>query len=487
MTVDRIFQALFAPRSVAFIGASTNVFKWGFNILHHILRGGYTGQLYAINPQGGSWYGRKVYTDLSEIDDTLDLAVIVVKDSLVKDAIQKCVERRIPVAIVITAGFSETGADGARLEREIVALANAGGMRLVGPNTMGIFSASPNPLQILMSSMSIPKGQVSIITQSGNLGSSLAYRFVRRSIGLSRLISSGNEADLKTEDFLTLLENDPETRVICLYIEGLRDGRRFFEIAQRITHTKPIVLLKGGRTAIGAQAAASHTGAMASDDTVFTSMCRQTGIITVDTMDDMVDVTGLLLTQPLPKGKRIGIVTMGGGWGVIATDACVAQGLNVPPLEKDIIAKLDAILPAYWSRGNPIDLVAPGTVSVITDTVKILMESAAFDAVLLMGLGYMTLRARRLKSTKAIPAAEIESSADILIREEEKLFSLLLDLLARKTIPIVPVIDIMAFDAPADINITKALDQKGIMAYSSPERAILALAKMIAYQMRQML
>ncbi len=482
--MDTLFQALFAPRSIAFIGASTNVFKWGFNILHHIIRGGYAGGIYPVNPQGGEWFGRQVYTSLDRIDGPIDLAVIVVKDSLVPDAVRACAARGIPAGIVITAGFSETGASGAALEREIVTLAGEAGMRLVGPNTMGIFSATPSPLQVLMTGMAIAPGQVSIITQSGNLGTSLAYRFVRRSIGLSRLISSGNEADLKVEDYLRLMEHDPQTRVICLYIEGLRDGQRFFETARRIAPDKPIVLLKGGRTASGARAAASHTGAMASDEGVFAAMCRQAGIIMVSTMDEMIDVTGMLLTQPLPKGNRIGIVTMGGGWGVIATDACEAQGLSVPPLEDAIIARLDAILPAYWSRGNPIDLVAPGTVTVITDTVKILMESRSVDAILLMGLGYMTLRARRMMSSKVIPAERIESSAAILIREEEKLIGLLLDLLARKTIPIVPVIDLMGFDAPADINITKALDRQGIMAYPCPEPAVAALAKIAAYQRR---
>jgi len=480
--MDRLFQSLFAPRSVAFIGASTSVFKWGFNILHHIIRGGFTGRLFPINPQGGDWFGRPVYTSLDQVGDPIDLAVIVVKESLVPDAIRSCAERGIPAGIVITAGFSETGAQGAALEREIVELARAGGMRLVGPNTMGIFSATPSPLQILMTGMTITPGQVSIITQSGNLGSSLAYRFIRRSIGLSRMISSGNEADLTVEDYLRLMEHDPQTRIICLYIEGLRDGQRFFETARRIGTDKPIILLKGGRTASGAQAAASHTGAMASDEGVFTAMCRQAGIIQVATMDEMIDVAGMLLTQPLPRGNRIGIVTMGGGWGVIATDACESQGLSVPPLEDAIIARLDTILPAYWSRGNPIDLVAPGTVSVITDTVKVLIESRSVDAVLLMGLGYMTLRARRMMSSEVIPAALIESSANALIREEEKLFGLLLDLLARKTIPIIPVIDLMGFDAPADINITKSLDRQGIMAYPSPEPAVAALAKVAAYQ-----
>jgi len=482
--MDNLFAGLFEPESIAFIGASTNAFKWGFNILHHIIRGGYTGKLYPVNPQGGSWFGRKVYTDLAEIEDTISLAVIVVKESLVPETVRQCVQKGIRAGIVITAGFSETGPEGARLEHEIVEIARAGGMRLVGPNTMGIFSASPIPMLALMASLNLQKGHVSVIAQSGNLGSSIAYRFQRREIGLARLISSGNEADLKTEDFLEMLEHDPETLLICLYVEGLRDGRMFFETARRITRDKPIVLLKGGRTDMGARAAMSHTGAIANDDAVFSSMCRQAGIIQVETMDEMIDVAGLLLTQPRIQGNRIGIVTLGGGWGVIATDACISLGFAVPPLEKEIIEKLDGILPSYWSRGNPIDLVAPGQVNVIIDTVNILMESASVDAVLLMGLGYMTLRARKLLSSEVVPVSEVETSANFLIREEEKLFRLLLDLISRQHMPIIPVIDLMAFDAAEKINIVKHLDREGIMAYPSPERAIKALAKTAAYQMR---
>jgi acyl-CoA synthetase (NDP forming) len=258
----------------------------------------------------------------------------------------------------------------------------------------------------------------------------------------------------------------------------------FFETARRITRDKPIVLLKGGRTDMGARAAMSHTGAIANDDAVFSSMCRQAGIIQVETMDEMIDVAGLLLTQPRIQGNRIGIVTLGGGWGVIATDACISLGFAVPPLEKEIIEKLDGILPSYWSRGNPIDLVAPGQVHVIIDTVNILMESASVDVVLLMGLGYMTLRARKLLSSEVVPVSEVETSANFLIREEEKLFRLLLDLISRQHMPIIPVIDLMAFDAAEKINIVKHLDREGIMAYPSPERAIKALAKTAAYQMR---
>ncbi len=482
--MNRIAKALFEPVSIVFIGASKNVFKWGFNILHHIIRCGYEGRLYPVNPQGGEWFGRKVFKSIDDIDDRIDLAVIVVKDTLVPDTLKDCIKKNISAAIIITAGFSETGETGAALEKEVVELARAGGIRIVGPNTMGIFSAWPSCMQALMTSMPVKKGNVGLITQSGNLGTSIAYRFIRRDIGLSRLISSGNEADLTMEDYLEMLENDDKTNIICLYVEGVRDGRRFFTSARRISRKKPIILLKGGRTAQGAKAAMSHTGAIASDDGVFSSMCRQTGIIQVTTMDDMTDVAGLLVSQPLPKGNRIGIITLGGGWGVIATDMCSLNGLVIPPLDEAIVHELDAVLPPFWSRGNPVDLVAPGKVNVITDSVKLLAECGGIDSVLVMGLGYMILRAERLLTSDVVSRAEIEKHANILINEEHKLFELLCDLIGKEGIPIIPVIDLMAFDAPRNESIIAMLDSKGVMAYPSPEKAIYALAKVTDYVSR---
>jgi acyl-CoA synthetase (NDP forming) len=473
-------ENLFEPKSIAFIGASSNVFKWGFNILHHIVKRGYAGEIYPINPSGGDWFGKKMYTSLDEIGSPVDLAVIVVKESLVLETVRQCVDKKIPAGIIITAGFSETGADGARIEKEIVETARKGGMRLVGPNTMGVFSAYPSIMHALMGSMPLKPGGIGLIVQSGNLGSSISYRFLRRRMGISRLISSGNEADLTTEDYLKYLENDPKTDIICLYIEGLRQPRRFFEAARRISPHKPVILIKGGRTDRGAVAAMSHTGAMAGNDELFTSMCRQAGIIQVDTMDEMIDVAGMLM-QPRAPGNRVAIITLGGGWGVLATDMCIAGGLVVEPLEPSLVETLDKILPPYWSRGNPIDLVAPGRVSVVTDTIVELMEHSTADAVLLMGIGYMSMRALGWQRSDTIPKESTKDAAEVMIAEETKLFNLLVELTAKYRRPIIPVIDIMAFDLQMVNNPISFLDKNGIMAYSAPDKAVHALVKAVKY------
>ena len=342
---------------------------------------------------------------------------------------------------------------------------------------MGIYSGYPSRMQAVMMSSVFKEGPVAVVSQSGNLGTSISYRFLRREIGISRLVSSGNEADLTIEDYLEYLETDEKTRVICLYVEGVRQGRRFIDTARRITASKPIILLKGGTGAIGAGAAMSHTGAMAGSYAVFRSMCVQSNIIVADTVDEMVDVAGLMLSQPEIIGKRIGIVTQGGGWGVISADLCEAAGLEIPPLDELVVGILDAFLPPFWSRRNPVDLVAPGRVSMITDSIEALLKHAGMDAIILLGLGYMTSRARRWLESPILPHDVMDPLAQKMIGGEMELLDLIVQQIKHFNKPILPVIDLVGFDEVDEGNIVRHLDLKGIMAYSSPEQAIRALAK----------
>ncbi len=475
------FQALFEPRAIAFIGASTSVIKWGFNILHHLIKGGYTGGMYPVNPQGGTWFGREMYKSLAEVLRPVDLAVIVVPKERVPDTMRECAGAGIRAAIIITAGFSETGPEGTALEQEVLSIARDAGIRIVGPNTMGVFSAYPSPMQSVMMSTSLKQGGVAVVSQSGNLGTSISYRFTRREIGISRLISSGNECDLKIEDYLEYLETDERTRIICLYVEGLRQGRRFLDTARRVSLRKPIILLKGGTGTTGAVAAMSHTGALAGSFEVFHSMCSQANIILASTIDEMVDVAGLILSQPEFTGKRIGIVTQGGGWGVISADLCEEAGLEIPPIEERVVAMLDRHLPPFWSRRNPVDLVAPGKVSMITDSIEALMKHADMDAILLLGLGYMTARARRWLDSPVLPREVMEQPARKMIDGEMELLDLVVKQIRHFNKPIIPVIDLVAFDEPAAGNIVKHLDREGVMSYSSPEQAIGAIARAQEY------
>ncbi len=477
MNQESFYNSLFEPRAIAFIGASLNPAKWGFNILHHILRGGYNGNLYPVNPQGGTWFGRPVFRSLKEVPHPIDLAVIVVPKETVPDTMRECIAAGIKAAVIITAGFGETGADGKVLEQEVLSIAKSGGIRIVGPNTMGLFSAYPSRMQAVMTSSDFKPGPVAVLSQSGNLGSSIMYRFIRRNIGISRLVSTGNEADLTIEDYLEYLETDDKTKLICLYIEGVRHGRRFIDTVKKISAKKPVILLKGGTGSIGADAAMSHTGALAGSFAVFRSVCSQANIILADTIDDMVNVAGLLLSQPEVTGKRIGIVTQGGGWGVISADLCEEAGLEVPPLDKNVVSMLDSFLPPFWSRNNPLDLVAPGKVSMITDTIAALLKHSDMDAILLLGLGYLTIRAANWLESPVLSQEAMNEPANKMIAAEMELLSLIEQQIKQFNKPIIPVIDMVAFDQKGSGNVVRHLDAKGIMAYSSPEQAIRALVK----------
>jgi acyl-CoA synthetase (NDP forming) len=480
-----VIRSILEPRAVAFIGASTSPAKWGFNILHNILKAGFAGDLYPINAKGGTWFGRPLYASLAEVPRPLDLAIIVVPKEAVADALRECSAARVPAAVVITAGFGETGAEGKAVEQALVALARAGGVRLMGPNTMGFYSGYPSPLQSVMTGAAFTPGHVAIVAQSGNLGSSITDRFLRRGIGISRLISSGNEADLTIEDYLEYLETDEQTRVICLYVEGLRQGRRFLEVSRRVAAQKPIILLKGGTGAAGARAALSHTGALTGSFAVFRSMCRQANVILAETMDEMVDVGGLLLCQPALGGTRIGVVTQGGGFGVLAADLCEAAGLDLPPLDERVVGMLDAFLPPFWSRRNPVDLVAPIRVSAFSDAIEILLRHAGMDAIVLLGLGYLTCRAVRWLESPVAPREVMAGPAQKAITGERELMEMLVQQIRQLGKPIIPVVDIVGFDLPGEHNIVRRLDAMGLTAYDSPERAVRALAKAAEYYQRR--
>ena len=351
------FELLFNPRSVALIGASNNLGKWGAIVFMNIVLGGYQGKLYPVNPREETVLGRKAYPNVGLIPDPVDLAIIAIPAHVTMEAVRDCIRKGIRMAVVITSDFSETGEEGARLERELTETARSSGLRLVGPNTMGIFSASAC-LTALMPPVRPRKGNVSLVSQSGNIGTQMLGWGEKFGVGFHKYVSSGNEGDLRSEDYIDFLGKDPETGVLLLYMEGLDDGREFFETSRKITPRKPMIALKGGKTSAGARAAKSHSGAMAGVKEVYEAAFRQAGIIWASTPEEMLEWAAAFSSLPLPRGNRVGILTRGGGWGVITADACNEFGLEVPPLDEKIVRTMDDFLPAYWSRGNPVDMVA---------------------------------------------------------------------------------------------------------------------------------
>ncbi len=351
------FNKFFEPRSVAFLGASGDVRKWGFRILFNIITGGYNGRLYPVNPKGEQIGTLKVYKTVNDIPEVPDLAVIVVPAAVILQAVRECGQKGIKAGVVITAGFAEVGKEGAVLQAEMVETASSYGMRLIGPNCFGLMSTS-RMLYAQMPNAFPPAGPIAVVSQSGNVGFTIARRAMSMDLGCSRVISTGNEADLHAEDFIEYLAGDQQTRVIMSYVEGFKNGRRLFDIATRASMKKPVIMIKVGETEAGASAARSHTASLSGSDAVFDGVCRQAGIIRVRNLQQLMNVGYGFLCHPLPKGNRVGIVTLGGGWGVLAADACARLGLDIVKLSDEIMKELDAFLPSWWSRNNPVDLAA---------------------------------------------------------------------------------------------------------------------------------
>ena len=378
------WQYLFSPGSIAVIGASNTPGSWGNNIMKGILATEGR-RIYPVNPKAAEVLGVKAYHSVLDIPDTVDLAVIVVAAELVPDVLRECVSKAVKAAVVISAGFAETGEEGRKLEAELVEIARRGGIRFIGPNSMG-HADTRSQLSTFGQAWEMHRGPAAVLAQSGNLCLKIVHNLTAAGVAFSKYISTGNEADLRMEDYLEYLAGDDDTRIIAAYIEGLRDGRRFLRLAREITARKPIVVVKVGGTGESARAVMSHTGALAGADEVYTAAFRQSGVIRVDDDDELCDVVYALLNCPLPRGNRVGILSIGGGPGALTAEACEKEGLAIGTLEPSTVRKLDKYLPPRWSRRNPVDMAGPSTAEfpVIVDLLLALLEDDNIDAVFLL-------------------------------------------------------------------------------------------------------
>ncbi len=474
---NKRLKRLFHPESVAFIGASNKRGKWGSIILANLINGGFTGAIYPINPSEAQIQGLGAYKRIADVPDIPDLAIIVVPPQAVPAVIDECVAKGVQVGVVITAGFAEVGTEGERLQREMVKQARAGGMLLVGPNCNGIMSP-PERLHVAMPPIYFPPGPMAVVAQSGNVATSIARRTMKRGFGISRFVSSGNEADLHCEDYFTYLSEDPETRVILSYIEGFRDGRRFFAAAGKVTRKKPIIMLKAGATRIGAKAAKSHTAAMAGSDLAFEGACRQAGVIRAGNMDDLTNIAAGFVGQPLPAGRRVGIVTAGGGWGVLAADACAKAGLEVPALSKETIQELDEFLPAWWSRNNPVDLVAGLKPDHLGKSLECLLRCPALDGILLLGI-MPALPLDPLPSS-ASPEA-VEERGRMLLKAVDEAFDKFMGLAHHYQKPVIIASELPFSVENLESRMALMLGQRGYVCYPSPEDAAIVMASLAGY------
>jgi acetyl coenzyme A synthetase (ADP forming)-like protein len=378
-------RPMLEPRAVAVVGASRSADSIGRRIFDALTTAGFTGPIYPINSATTDIAGHRAYASLREAPAGVDLAVVAVPSDGVLAVVDDCAAAGVKALVVITAGYAEIGDEGRRRQQELVDRVRGYGMRMVGPNCMGLLNASPSlRLNASFSPLFPAPGAVGLSSQSGALGLAILALAANRDIGLSTFVSVGNKADVSSNDLLEYWEEDPATRVILLYLESFGNPRRFARLARRIGRIKPIVAVKAGRTRSGSRAAGSHTAALAANDTAVEALFHQAGVIRADTIDEMFDVAACLDAQPLPAGRRMAIVTNAGGPGILAVDACESVGLTVAAFSAATRERLTAFLPPAASLGNPIDMVASAGPDEYRQTIEIALADKETDALLVI-------------------------------------------------------------------------------------------------------
>jgi acyl-CoA synthetase (NDP forming) len=342
---------------VAVVGVSKNPAGMGRRIFDCLLAAKYRGAIFPINKDGVAIEGYQGFTSVAKVGAPIDLAVIAVPRAAVASVVDECAAAGVKSLVVITAGYAEAGEEGRKLQAELLAAVRKAGMRMVGPNCMGVLNAEADaPMNASFSPIFPPPGGLALSSQSGALGMVILSLATRRHVGLSSFVSVGNKADVSSNDLLEFWETDEATKVIALYLESFGNPRRFAKLARRIGRRKPIIAVKAGRTKAGSRAAGSHTAALAASDTTVAALFHQTGVIRADTIDEMFDLAACLSAQPLPRGGRVAIVTNAGGPGILAADACEAAGLTVVRFSDFTRARLQALLPNVPSVSNPVDI-----------------------------------------------------------------------------------------------------------------------------------
>jgi acetate---CoA ligase (ADP-forming) len=374
---------IFYPQAVAVIGASRNRASIGGRLFNNMINADYNGPVYPVNPKTSIIRSIPTYASVLDIPNPVDLAFIVVPGSAVIDVVKDCAKKGVRGICVISAGFSETGAAGSALEKELLHVVRDAGMRMVGPNCMGLLNTDPAVnLDGQFGPVVPPQGNVAMSSQSGALGLAILDYANELGIGISTFVSVGNKADVSGNDLLLFWEDDPNTDVILLYLESFGNPRRFGRIARRIGKRKPIVAVKSGRTAAGARAASSHTGSLASLDVAVDALFRQAGVVRVDTLEELFDVTSLLANQAVPAGRRVGLVTNAGGPAILAVDALESNGLVVPALSDELQEELRSFLSADAAVANPVDMIAAAGPAEYKRTIEMLLASDEIDALI---------------------------------------------------------------------------------------------------------
>ncbi len=476
--------AVYRPASVAVIGASNDPLKWGGTILVNLISGGFKGHLYAVTPQADTVLGLPTYPDVTSLPEAPDMALVAVPLRLVKKVVRDCGEKGVKALVMVTAGFSEMGEEGRDLEREITELAAGYGMVLVGPNCMGVVSSRHNLCAVGALHLRPTPGPAGFVSQSGNVAVQMMVSAEQRGGGIGSFVGVGNEALVDTADILDYLREDPHTQCALAYIEGCDDGRRLMRSAREFARSKPLVTLRAAVSEYGSRAAASHTGALAGSRRIFEGAARQAGMLVTFDPDEFLDLAMAFSYLPLPRGRRVGIVTMGGGWGVLCADEVERSGLELARFDPSLLERLDGHLPPYWSRANPVDLVATIKEGVAEAVVEAIIASEQVDVLVVsavvsvFGLAAGVLaEARRLHESGAVDLAQVEmTETEVFARRRESFVKHLAHLMETYDKPIISVAAV-----PVGQSVFTEWGRYGVVVIQSPLRAVRVLSYLARY------
>jgi acyl-CoA synthetase (NDP forming) len=467
------FRALFEPRGVLVAGASTHPGKFGFVSLHNILACGYRGKVFATNRDGAEVLGVRTVAEVADLPDgEIDMVFVCTPAAANPDLLRACAKKGITAAFIASAGYGEAGEAGQAAQAELVALADELGILLAGPNGQGVVSP-PVGLCAQIVAPFPPAGHIGIASQSGNFVSSFENYAQLTGVGVSRAVSAGNAAAVGVPDYVEYFANDPETTVALTYVESVGDGRAFAERLRGAAERIPVVLVKGGATAGGQRAAASHTGALASDDRVFDGAMRQAGVSRAASVEEGFEIAASFAAQPLPRGNRVVVVTTAGGWGVVAADAIAGTDLALAPLPPDLLEAVDALLPPRWSRNNPIDMAGGETRDTVPEVLRLAAEHPDVDAVVFLGMGIQSNQAELMRAGPFWPDHGLERIVGYHERQDARYAEAAAEISEATGKPVLVATE-LAVTAPGNPG-PAAVRSTGRLCYPSANRAVVAL------------
>lgn len=445
----------FSPRSVAIIGASSKQKKIGYVIAKNFIES-FAGKLFLINPSAQQILSHKCYPNISSIPESVDLAVIAVPAKSVKEVLEECGEKGVRTAVVISSGFKESGKDGAKMEEELVSVSRKYHIRMMGPNCMGVFNSTTMVDTLFIPRYRLkrpPQGKIAFISQSGASGIAFLDWAAGERIGISKFASYGNAADVDEADLLEFLATDEETKVIAMYLEGIKEGRKFAKIAREVTKEKPVIVLKTGVTDSGAKAALSHTGSLSGTDEIFNAVVKQTGMIRVYDWEEMFDIARALAYQPAARDNRVAVITNGGGAGVMIADELEKHGMALARFSEETTSKLKEKFPPHVTLSNPMDLGGDADNERFREAIGAVIDDDSVDSLILTCIPHT-------------PAIDLESFVDMVV-----------DTKGKNNKPMIVCLP----GGRVSLEVRELFEENGIPTYPTPARAALALSALVRY------